>query len=159
MKQWLGSCVLIALLAGAPGHTLPVEAQEQAPGEARVVVFKKWIGGSGDEADVQIHLFCRQGDEFRPLMVNQDTPGEWQVSGIPEQGIFCSVFEVERDTFMADDEDCRDLLVVPEQGAECTVVNTKLVKRIDMLNRYGLTLMIMVMLGAGLAAVWRREQA
>ena len=35
------------------------------------------------------------------------------------------------------------------------MVNTKVIKRIDMLNRYGLVMMIAVMLGAGLAAVKR----
>jgi hypothetical protein len=46
-------------------------------------------------------------------------------------------------------------MLVPGQAAECTIVNTKVVKRIDMLNRYGLIIMISVMLGAGLAAVRR----
>ncbi len=61
--------------------------------------------------------------------------------------------EIGRDTFVADTEDCRELLVVPGQDVECTMVNTKVVKRIEMLNRYGLGLMIGVMLAAGLVAV------
>jgi hypothetical protein len=130
----------------------------QSTGElpnAELLVYKKWIGASGGEGNVEVHLSCRDDDYFKPRYINRDQPGGWEIRNIPRQGIFCTVSEIERETFIADDSDCSDLLVVPGQGAECTIVNTKIVKRIDMLNRYGLILMISVMLGAGLAAVKR----
>lgn len=116
-------------------------------------VYKKWIGASGNEADVEIHLSCPPRTAFLPRFINRDRPDGWQVEQVPADGIFCNVNEVERDTFIADATDCRELLLVPGQDVECTMVNTKVVKKIDMLNRYGLVLMIAVMLGAGLAAV------
>jgi len=130
-----------------------IVAQNDATVELQV--YKKWIGASGSERNVEIHLSCRDGDLFEPRFINHGRPGGWEIKKVPADGIFCTVSEVERETFIADDEDCRELLVVPGQGAECTMVNTKVVKRIDMLNRYGRILMIMVMLGAGLLAVRR----
>jgi hypothetical protein len=118
-------------------------------------VYKKWIGAAGDEADVEVHLFCRQDDNFEPRYINHDLPDGWQINQVPPDGMFCNVREIERDSFVADVSDCAGLLVVPGQDVECTMVNTKVVKRIDMLNRYGLIMMVAVMLGAGLAAVKR----
>jgi hypothetical protein len=118
-------------------------------------VYKKWIGAAGDEADVEIRLFCRQGEKFEPRRINHDHPDGWQIQQVPADGMFCNVREIVRDSFIADVGDCLDLLVVPGQDVECTMVNTKVVKRIDMLNRYGLAMMVTVMLGAGLAAVKR----
>ena len=120
-----------------------------------LTVYKKWIGAAGDEADVEIHLSCPQQRNQEPRLINSDRPGGWDISDVPVDGLFCSVREIERDTFVADVGDCLNLLVTPGQDVECTIVNTKVVKRIDMLNRYGLVMMIAVMLGAGLAAVRR----
>jgi hypothetical protein len=139
----------------------PVRAAHAQPatpeGEhgVEILVYKKWIGAAGDEANVEAHLVCGSEAGFQPRMVNRGKPDGWRIENVPEEGLFCSVFEVERDTFIADNRDCRDLLVLPDQGAECTLVNTKIVKRIDMLNRYGLVMLIAVMLGAGLSAVHR----
>jgi hypothetical protein len=127
----------------------------QPPPEVTLQVYKKWIGAAGDEADVEIDLSCPQSEDFPSRFINQDRPGGWDISYVPEGGIFCSVLEVEEESFVGDVEDCRELLVLPGQDVECTIVNTKVVKRIDMLNRYGLFMMIAVMLGAGLAAVRR----
>ena len=45
--------------------------------------------------------------------------------------------------------DCEDLVILPGASEECTVVNTKVVKMIDMLNRYGLVIMILVFMVVG----------
>jgi len=131
---------------------------EHGPGEVTIVtlqVYKKWIGAAGDEANSEIHLHCDSHSQFEPRFINTERTEGWDVTGVPTDGVFCSVQEVELETFIADVADCRELLLVPGQAAECTIVNTKVVKRIDMLNRYGLAMMIAVMLGAGLAAVRR----
>jgi len=116
-------------------------------------VYKKWIGASGSEANVEIRLACGDRHDFPPRFINRDQEAGWQIEKVPKDGIFCSVHEIGRETFIADETDCSNLLVVPGQDVECTMVNTKVVKRIEMLNRYGLGLMILVMLAAGLATV------
>jgi hypothetical protein len=65
------------------------------------------------------------------------------------------VFERERDDFRADISDCQDLIVRPGAREECTMVNTKVVKMIQMLNRYGLFVMIGVFAIAGMVAARR----
>ncbi len=148
--------MLLSALAFLPG-AVAQERQEGGPG-VEIRVYKKWIGASGDEAAVEAHLRCEVGAPYQPVRVNRDRPAGWTIDSVPAEGMYCTVYEVERETFIADIDDCRELLVLPDQGAECTLVNTKVVKRIDMLNRYGLTLMIAVMLGAGMAAVHRQTQ-
>jgi hypothetical protein len=120
-----------------------------------IQVYKKWIGAAGDEANSEIHLRCDSHSQFEPRFINRDRTAGWDVADVPANGLFCSVQEIEQETFIADVTDCQELLLVAGQVIECTVVNTKVVKRIDMLNRYGLIIMVAVMLGAGLAAVRR----
>lgn len=126
------------------------------PDAAEVLVYKKWVGATGDEAPVEIQLICRGLDDFHPLRVNQDEPDGWLIAGLPEGGSYCSVYEAGRDSFIPDERDCRELLVLPGSSVECTLVNTKRVKRIEMLNRYGIVMLIAFILGAGLAAVHRQ---
>jgi len=151
--------IFILLLAGSgqcvaqPNDSTETPQSEAVPASVELLVYKKWIGAGGYEANVEIHLSCRSEDQFEPKFINLDKPDGWQVANVPPDGVLCSVREIEKDTFVADVADCLDLLVLPEQEAECTIVNTKVVKRIDMLNRYGLIIMIAVMLGAGLAGV------
>jgi len=128
----------------------PVKAETVG---VKLWVYKKWIGASGAEANVEIRLACPGHDDFEPRLINRDRPNGWIVQGITEDGLLCNVAEVKRDTFIADERDCLNLLLVPGQDVECTMVNTKVVKRIDMLNRYGLGLMIAVMLTVGLMSV------
>ena len=123
--------------------------------EVAVVVYKKWIGAAGDEPDVEVDLVCADDASFPPRFINTGKPAAWTRGGVGAQGAYCTVFETVRGSFIGDASDCRDLLLLPGQDAECTLVNTKRVKRIDMLNRYGLVMMIAVMMGAGLAAVRR----
>ena len=151
---WSAASVL--LIATPAMSAAPI--LEQGSGETPIVsleVYKKWIGAAGDEANSEVHLRCASQLQFEPRFINADRTAGWEVAGVPASGVFCSVQEVELETFIADVADCQDLLLVPGQDAECTIVNTKVVKRIDMLNRYGLVIMIFVMLGAGLAAVRR----
>lgn len=149
---------LLTLVLGlaVPEIVLGAAGSSESPGSGvELQVYKKWIGASGNEAQVEIHLTCRDGDHYEPRFINHDQADGWILDDVPEKGMFCDVREIEQNTFIADVSDCLNLLVMPGQPAECTMVNTKVVKRIDMLNRYGLILMIAVMLGAGLAAVKR----
>lgn len=139
-------------LAAVDGESIATNADGVT---VELQVYKKWIGASGDEANVEIHLDCHDDVDFEPRFINRDRSDGWQIGQVPANGLFCSVQEIESDTFIADVSDCKDLLVLAGQVVECTMVNTKVVKRIDMLNRYGLFMMIFVMLGAGLAAVKR----
>lgn len=159
-SQAIAASLLFSFLvaATAEGQAQSGEVSDSAQTEenstsVELLVYKKWIGAAGDEANVEIHLSCGPEDEFEPRYINRDKPGGWEIARVPTDGMLCSVREIERDTFVADVGDCLDLLVLPGQEAECTLVNTKVVKRIDMLNRYGVIIMIAVMLGAGLAGV------
>jgi hypothetical protein len=118
-------------------------------------VYKKWVGGSGQEPDVEIQLLCGDHTFAERRYINRGTPVGWEVSDIGIDGLSCDVIETPKDTFVADQSDCQGLLLFPGRGAECTMVNTKIVKRIEMLNRYGKAIMILVMLAAGLIAVRR----
>jgi hypothetical protein len=120
-----------------------------------LMVYKKWIGGTGQEPDVEIKLLCGDRAVAQPRFINRESPSGWEVSDIRVDGLSCDVVEKPGDTFVADQSDCQGLLVFPARGAECTMVNTKVVKRIEMLNRYGKAIMIVVMLVAGLIAVRR----
>jgi hypothetical protein len=120
-----------------------------------LMVYKKWVGGTGQEPDVEIQLACADHAFTEPRFINRESPGGWEVSEIGVDGLSCDVIEMPGDTFVADQSDCQGLLLFPARGAECTMVNTKIVKRIEMLNRYGKAIMILVMLVAGLAAVRR----
>jgi len=146
-----------ALLLGMSA-VVAVAGPEQNSTEKATVslqVYKKWIGAAGDEGNSEIHLRCDSHKQFEPRFINTDRTEGWDVPDVPATGVFCSVQEIEQEAFIADVTDCQELLLVPGQEVECTIVNTKVVKRIDMLNRYGLILMVFVMLGAGLAAVRR----
>lgn len=119
----------------------------------RLTVYKKWIGGTGEEPNVSIHLACNRIMQGIPLWINSDSAQTWELEVFDPNGIRCSVFEEVFDTFRADRSDCNDLLIMPGAQEECTLVNTKVVKRIQTLNRYGLAAMILVMLTAGLLAI------
>lgn len=148
------ACVLMfSTFAAADGAVAEQGSTDTAT--VSVQVYKKWIGAAGDEGASEIHLLCDSDSQFEPRFINTDRTEGWDVDNVPVDGLFCSVQEIELDTFIADVTDCHELLLVPGQAVECTIVNTKVVKRIDMLNRYGLIIMVFVMLGAGLAAVRR----
>ena len=121
----------------------------------RLTVYKKWVGGTGEEPNVNIHLACNEEIQGIPLWINSDSSQNWELEVADPNGIRCSVYEDELDTFRADRSDCSDLLILPGANEECTLVNTKVVKRIQTLNRYGLVAMILVMLAVGLLAIKR----
>ncbi len=137
-----------------PGHSnfCQIQIQNQT---TSLTVYKKWIGAQSEEADVQILLACKQDFQNEPRLINADVPGEWVINTSDPDGILCDVYEVERRDFIADISDCQDLLIRPGTREECTMVNTKVVKMIQMLNRYGLVVMIMLFLAAGLYAANR----
>ncbi len=138
----------------AAGHAnfCQVRVEKEA---TRLTVYKKWIGGTGAEPNVNIHLACNGETQGVALWINSDSAQSWELEVSDPNGIRCSVYEDELDTFRADQSDCSDLLILPGADEACTLVNTKVVKRIDMLNRYGLVAMILVMLTAGLLAIKR----
>lgn len=138
-------------LGVALGHAnfcqVRVEAQTTS-----ITVYKKWIGARGDEDDVLARLRCGGTALPEPLSINAGRPGTWTLDLTDADGILCDVTEDEREDFVPDMTDCRDLLVLPGAQEECTLVNTKVVKMIDMLNRYGLAIMIAVFAVAGMLA-------
>jgi len=121
----------------------------------KLTVYKKWIGGSGEEEDVQVSLECENGDYSGYRYVNEGSPDGWEISQFDPEGILCNVSESVRDTFSPDIIDCQGLYIRPGRGEECTLINTKIVKRIEMLNRYGKVVMIVLVLAVGLVAVRR----
>lgn len=158
-----------------PGHAnfcqITIETQATT-----LTVYKKWIGAAEREADVEIHLHCAAGPAANsgpdanpkpgpqpgaqsdpeadrgPRLLNEDQPAGWDLGINDPAGLECDVLEVEREDFRADISDCQDLIIVPGANEECTMVNTKVVKMIQMLNRYGLVVMILVFLAAGMIA-------
>ena len=120
-----------------------------------LMVYKKWIGGSGEEKDVRVSLDCESGDYSGYRYINEGSPDGWEIRDIHPDGILCNVSEQVRDNFEADIIDCQGLFVLPGKGEECTLLNTKIVKRIEMLNRYGKFIMIFLILVAGLLAMKR----
>jgi hypothetical protein len=121
----------------------------------RLTVYKKWVGPSGQEADVEISLACESGDYSGVRFINEGKPGGWDITNIGPEGVLCNVSEEVRDTYRPDIIDCQGLWVLPGKGEECTLLNTKIVKRIEMLNRYGKIIMILLVMGIGMAAIRR----
>jgi len=121
----------------------------------KLTVYKKWIGGSGEEEDVQVSLECENGDYSGYRTINEGSPDGWEISQFDPEGILCNVSETVRESFSPDIIDCQGLYIRPGRGEECTLINTKIVKRIEMLNRYGKIVMIVLVLFVGLVAVKR----
>lgn len=144
-------CLFSGVQAGHSNFCqIQIEGQETS-----LMVYKKWIGAAGREPDVEIRLHCNGGPIREPRFINQDKPAGWDLETTDPEGIQCDVYEIEREDFRADIADCMDLIIVPGAREECTMVNTKVVKMIQMLNRYGLVIMILVFLIAGMIAARR----
>ena len=121
--------------------------------ETSLTVFKRWIGTSETQDDVSISLDCGRGRSHEPMAINSDRPVTWELHVNDADGFLCGVSEPSDESYIADTSDCQELLILPGAREECTVVNTKVVKMIEMLNRYGLFIMIGVfMVVGGLAA-------
>jgi hypothetical protein len=120
-----------------------------------LTVYNKWIGASGDEADIRVSLDCESGEYSGSRYINEGSPKGWEIRNVDPDGILCNVSESVRDNFSPDIIDCQGLYILPGKGEECTMFNTKIVKRIETLNRYGKFLMIFLVLAIGLAAAKR----
>ena len=123
---------------------IQVESQETS-----LTVFKHWIGTSDPVDDVDVSLDCGLGMERKTLPLNKGKPGTWLLDVTDAEGILCRVHEEKGDSYFSDTSDCMDLLILPGAREECTVVNTKVVKMIEMLNRYGLVIMILAFMVVG----------
>ena len=117
--------------------------------ETSLTVFKRWIGTSKREESVAVYLDCGRGLDHAPLSINEGAPGAWSLDVNDADGFSCTVTEEESEAWIADTSDCENLLIFPGAREECTLVNTKVVKMIEMLNRYGLVIMILVFMGVG----------
>ena len=126
-----------------------IEARGQT---TSITVYKKWIGATREEPDVQIELVCGGQPVAGVRNINAGKPGGWALDLTDTEGILCAVVERENESFIPDSDDCRNLLILPGSEEECTLVNTKVVKMIEMLNRYGLAIMIMVFLAVGMVS-------
>ncbi len=86
-------------------------------------------------------------------------PGEDSFLVFPdwESGTTCSITEVDllESGIEVDDSDCQGLLLLPGEGASCTIVNTRLFEGIPTLSQYGLALLALLMLGMGFVAFRR----
>ena len=143
--------------AGGPGCTFSnvrrgdsnfcqIRVEDQ---ETTLTVFKDWIGTSERERDSRISLDCGKNRNYSRLTINSGKPGAWALTVDNDDGFLCSVSEREGDGYIADVSDCKDLLILPGADEECTIVNTKVVKMIEMLNRYGLVAMILAFMAVG----------
>ena len=146
--------VAIALLSTAFSAIAQDNGKAQDP--ARVVVYKKWIGMSGKAADVRIDLDCESGEYSGYRLINEGEPDGWEIRNVDPEGILCNVSEEVRENYRPDIIDCQGLYILPGRTEECTLVNTRVVKRIEMLNRYGKIVMILLIFGVGLMAMRRR---
>jgi len=117
--------------------------------DTSLTVFKHWIGTSKKENDVAVFLDCGPGKSYEPRAINTGKPDSWTLQVNEAGGFRCSVSEETSDAWIADTSDCGDLLILPGAEEECTVVNTKVVKMIEMFNRYGLVIMILAFMAVG----------
>ena len=138
----------------ADGHSNTCQA-ELTQDPVLITAYKKWIGGTGEEPGIRIRLECESGEFKGDRFLEAGAPTSWEIRHIDPEGVVCSVFESPGDHYIADEFDCQSLVIFPGKGEECTMVNTKIVKRIEMLNRYGKFIMVLVMLVAGLFGVKR----
>lgn len=130
------------------GHSNFCQVQVESQ-ETSLTVFKHWIGTSKKEDDVSVFLDCGQGMTYEALEINSRRPASWSLQVNNADGFRCSVSEEESEAWIADTSDCQDLLILPGAEEECTMVNTKVVKMIEMFNRYGLVIMILAFMAVG----------
>ncbi|MEE4219263.1 MAG: hypothetical protein V2I48_16750 [Xanthomonadales bacterium] len=130
------------------GHSNFCQVQVESQ-ETSLTVFKHWIGTSKKEDNVSVFLDCGQGMTYETLEINSRRPASWSLQVNDADGFHCSVSEEESEAWIADPGDCRDLLILPGAEEECTMVNTKVVKMIEMFNRYGLVIMILAFMAVG----------
>lgn len=137
-----------------PGHANFCQIQVRTL-TTSLTVYKKWIGASRREPDVSIELMCAGERVPEGRDINAGKPGGWFLSVTDPEGVICHVLEAKREEFVSDAGDCENLLILPGSEEECTLINTKVVKMIDMLNRYGLAIMIIIFMVVGMLAARR----
>ena len=150
-KSGSNGCQFRRINAGDQNHCRVEVTQDPV----RLEVYLEWVGPSGDEPDVRVSLECESGKYSGYRYVNAGSPDGWDIRDIDPEGILCNVSEEVRETFRPDIIDCQGLLILPGKGEACTLINTKIVKRIEMLNRYGKVVMILLVLAVGLVAARR----
>jgi hypothetical protein len=143
---------LFSGVQGGHANFCQIEIEQE---RTSLTVYKNWIGTANAEPDVEIQLLCNGGGTRGARHINQNRPGGWDLQVSDPEGLECDVFERERDDFRADISDCQDLIIRPGAQEECTMVNTKVVKMIQVLNRYGLVVMVAVFAIAGMIAARR----
>jgi hypothetical protein len=130
-----------------------------------VVVNKEWIGVTAEDA---VSLFATANWECRNVLEEPDSDelstvggglsfeGELDseaISGLyPDFGgsSYCTVTEIQLDSAAeGDDSDCANLPIGIAQGNSCTIYNTVFFEGIPALNRYGMLLLALLMLGVG----------
>lgn len=86
-------------------------------------------------------------------------PGSDDFSVYPdwETGTSCSITEVDllESGIEVDDSDCDGMVLYPDSGDSCTIVNTRLYEGIPTLSQNGLALLALLMLGMGFVAYRR----
>lgn len=130
-----------------------------------IEVTKEWIGdleAAGVTPDAGASWTCENvrssasdttlGTEGGSLTFSGNPDTEFASPIFPDFGgtSVCSVTEnVPFDAVETDDSDCANLPVSLGQGNSCTITNLVFFEGIPTLNRYGLALLVLLMLGAG----------
>ena len=99
-------------------------------------------GGEGSEDSVEIYI-------------DPENPGEFQVLPHWDGSTVCSATEEPQPGVIQEQEDCAAIVLVPGQGGECTLVNTRFYEGIPTLNNYRLALLALMMLCIGLVGFRR----
>jgi hypothetical protein len=120
-----------------------------------ITVYKKWVGTSAVEPAVDVFLSCEDKIDYGPKLVSSQSPNGWEIDVAEPEGVLCNVIEAESEAYVADTQDCRNMRILPGSQDECTITNTKVIKLIQVLNRYGLVIMILIFMVVGMFAVRR----
>jgi hypothetical protein len=130
-----------------------------------VTVTKEWNGVTEEDGISLLataHWECRNvleepdSDELSTVSGGLSFEGELDVEVIsdlyPDYGgsSYCTVTELLLDSAAeSDDSDCADLPIEIAQGNSCTIYNTVFFEGIPTMNRYGMLLLALLMLGVG----------
>jgi hypothetical protein len=96
----------------AAGHSnfCQVHVARQA---TRLTVYIRWVGGTGEEPNVNIFLSCNSEMQGVPLWINSKASQSWDLEVTDPNGFSCHVFQDVLDSFRADQSDCMELLILP----------------------------------------------
>lgn len=141
-----------------------------------VVVMKEWIDENPQFQNptwAEITIGCNapilddcsqadgicgiEGDEIwtETTYIDPDNPGEFEVLPHWDGSTFCSVSETLEPGVIQDADDCSVIPLLPGQGGECTIINTRFYEGIPTLSQYTLALLALMMLGVGLVGFRR----